>query len=359
MNAAAPAKKETTSIVPIKFDLMAGGMPLRAAADLARRADHAGFSGVVFTETGRTAYLSCTAAALAADIDILTGVAVAFPRSPMVTAATAWELAEASGGRFRLGLGTQVRAHIERRYSAAFDPPGPRLREYVLALRAIFRAFRGEESLSFAGEHYALSLLPAMWSPGAIAVSDPPIDVAAVNPWMLRMAGEVADGVHVHPLNTPTYVRETLLPNLAAGAEAAGRALSDLEVVVPAFLVVGSNDEEQEKWRAMARMQVAFYGSTPNYAFIFEQLGYEGVTARIREKQKAGDLAGMAQVIDDNLLAHFITSGTWDDIAPRIVERYRGTATRVVSYFTSMAAAQDPAAIERWGDVARQVIAAS
>src|SRR5437899_8752865 len=133
----------------MKFDLMTAGLSLRAVQALARDASAAGFSGLVITEGGRTAYLPAAAAALAADIDVLTGVAVAFPRSPMVTAQVAWELAEATGGRFRLGLGTQVRAHIERRYSSSFDPPGPRLREYVQAVRAIFRAFRGEEKLAF------------------------------------------------------------------------------------------------------------------------------------------------------------------------------------------------------------------
>src|SRR5437588_4734067 len=131
---------------------MTTAMPLRDMQKLARDAASAGFSGLVVTEAGRTAYLSCAAAALAAEVDLLIGVAVAFPRSPMVTASTAWELAEATGGRFRLGLGTQVRAHVERRYSSEFDPPGPRLREYVQAVRAIFRAFRGEEKLAFEGK---------------------------------------------------------------------------------------------------------------------------------------------------------------------------------------------------------------
>lgn len=342
---------------PLRFDLLAGGVPVRAAGDLARRAAGAGFSGLVFAEAGRTAYLACAAAALAADIDLLTGVAVAFPRSPMVTAQVAWELAEASGGRFRLGLGTQVRAHVERRYSAPFDPPGPRLREYVLALRAIFRAFRGEEALHFEGDHYAFSLLPAMWSPGPIPVPDPPVDIAAVNPWMLRLAGEIADGVHAHPLNTPAYLRDTVLPNLAAGAARAGRDVRDVEVIIPAFLAVGDDDEEQHRWRELARMQVAFYGSTPNYAFIFDQLGHDGTTARIRERQKAGDLAGMAAVIGDDLLEHFVTTGSWENIASRVADRYGGVATRVVSYFSGIAAAEDPGAIERWGEVARAVAA--
>ena len=163
----------------------------------------------------------------------------------MVTAATAWELAEATSGRFRLGLGAQVRAHILRRYGAEFDPPGPRLREYVLAVKDIFHSFRTGEPLAVDGEFYALSLLPPMWAPGPIECDDPPIDVAAVNPWMLRMAGEVADGVHVHPLNTPTYLTETVLPELGAGAARAGRNVDDLEVIVPAFLCVGDTEEER------------------------------------------------------------------------------------------------------------------
>ena len=165
----------------LKFDAMLPAQPLRQAGELGRRAAAAGLSGLVVTEAGRTAYLTCGAIAVAAEIDVLTGIAVAFPRSPMVTASTAWELAEASGGRFRLGLGAQVRAHIERRYGAAFDPPGPRLREYVLAVKQIFQSFRTGEPLSVEGEFYALSLLPPTWAPGPIEHPDPPIDVAPVS----------------------------------------------------------------------------------------------------------------------------------------------------------------------------------
>jgi probable F420-dependent oxidoreductase len=343
----------------VKVDLMTGGLPLRRMQQLARDAAAAGFSGLVVTEAGRTAYLGCAAAALAADIDILTGVAVAFPRSPMVTAQVAWELADASGGRFRLGLGTQVRAHIERRYGTEFDHPGPRLRDYVLAMRDAFAAYRGDAPLDHDGEFWKLSLLPAMWSPGPIGVPDPPVDLAAVNPWMLRMAGEVADGVHVHPLNTAVYLRDTVVPNIADGAEAAGRDPAELEVIVPTFAAPGSTSDEMRQWRETARMQVAFYGSTPNYAFIFEQLGRDGTTARIRERQKAGDLAGMAAVIDDDLLDHFCLSGDWSDVADGLAERYRGTATRIVSYFAGMAWVRDAAALGPWGELARTVAAAT
>lgn len=339
----------------LKFDAMLPAQPLRQAAVLGRRAAEAGLSGLVVTEAGRTAYLTCGALVAAADIDVLTGIAVAFPRSPMVTAATAWELAEASGGRFRLGLGAQVRAHIERRYGSVFDHPGARLREYVLAVKQIFESFRNGAPLAVEGEFYNLSLLPPSWAPGAIACSDPPVDVAAVNPWMLRMAAEVADGVHVHPLNTPTYLRETVLPNLEAGAARSGRRVEDLEIIVPAFLVVGDTDVERARWREMARIQVAFYGSTPNYAFIFEQLDREDTTDLIRERQRAGDIPGMAAEIDDDLLGNFITEGTWDDIADEIVAKYGGLATRVVSYFTGSDVVRDPEAFTRWGTLARRV----
>ncbi len=338
----------------MKFDVMTSGLPLRSMATFAETAARSGYSGIVVTEGARTAYMGCGAAALAADIDILTGVAVAFPRSPMVTAEIAWELAEATSGRFRLGLGTQVKAHITRRYGSDFDHPGPRLKEYVQAMHAIFRAFRGDERLAFEGEFFNLDLLPAQWSPGQIETADPPIDIAAVNPWMLRMAGEVADGVHVHPLNHPGYITETVLPNVAEGAAVAGRDAAALEIIVPAF-IVPTTDDDEAKWREFARMQVAFYGSTPNYAFIFEQLGFEGTTDRIRERQKARDMAGMSAEVSDELLSHFIVTGRFNELADKILGRYDGLADRVVNYFGGLDWSTDPTSMSKWADVARGV----
>ena len=338
----------------MKVHVMTGGTKLQEFQAFASGSAEAGYAGLVITESGRTAYLACAAAALSgADLDIATGVAVAFPRSPMVTASIAWELADASGGRFRLGIGPQVRAHVERRYSSTFDPPGPRMQEYVLALRAIYRAFRGEEPLKFEGEYYNLSLLPAMWSPGPLRCPDPPIDVAAVNPWMLRMAGRHADGVHVHPLNTPTYYTETLLPNLAAS----GRELSDFAVYVPLFTAVGDTDEEQSRWLEASRSMVSFYGSTPNYAFIFDQLGFEGTTEKLRTAQKAGDLAGMAAVISDDILEHFVVQGTWDELPQRIADRCKPLSVHDVQpvlYLAGSSANAGDGTFEKFGDVARR-----
>lgn len=325
--------------------------PLTRTADLARRTQAAGFSGLLFTETGRTAYLNAAVASQAAPgLELSTGVAVAFPRSPFVTAATAWELQEATGGRFRLGLGTQVRTHVVRRYGVPFERPGPRLRDYVRAVKACFAAFR-TGTLDHHGDFYDLDFITPQWSPGAIDAPDPKVDVAAVNPWMLRMAGEVADGVHVHPIGEPGYLRRHVLPEIAAGAASAGRSAADVDVIVPVMTIVGDTDAERAAEREMVRASMSFYGSTPNYAFIWDEAGFEGTTARIRERQKAGDVAGMAAQITDEHLAVFATESTWDGLPDALAAKYAGTATRLVLYN----ALADRDRIERYGETAQRL----
>ena len=334
---------------------MASGRKLTDVQHFARAVEAAGLDGMVFVESGRTAYLSVAAAALAApSLSYSTGIAVAFPRSPMVTAKAAWELQDLTDGKFRLGLGTQVRAHIERRYGVDFDPPGPRLREYVQALKAIFPAFRGESPLDFAGDYHELSLLPQMWSPGAIEAPDPPVDVAAVGPWMVRMAGAVADGIHVHPFHSRRYLDERLLPVVGAGAGAgdAGRSVDDLTLTVPVFTIVGDTEAERSELRDRARFQVAFYGSTRNYSFMFDMLGFDGTSAALNDRLKAGDLPGMAALITDEMLAHFGVEATWDGLNGALRDKYDGIADRLVLYFAEEMFRSDPASLDRFGEVA-------
>jgi probable F420-dependent oxidoreductase len=327
-------------------------MPLQKTGAHARKTQAAGFSGLLFTEAGRTAYLNVAAAAIAAPgIDLSTGVAVAFPRSPFITASTAWELQEASSGRFRLGLGTQVKTHVVRRYGVTFDRPGPRLRDYVLAVKACFAAFRGAP-LEHHGEFYELTFITPQWSPGKIDAPDPKVDIAAVNPWMLQMAGEVADGVHVHPIGEPGYLKRHVVPQVAAGAAKAGRAVSDIDLIIPVMTIVGDTDEERHTEREHARAMLSFYGSTPNYAFIWDEAGFEGTTARIREKQKAGDFAGMAAQITDEHLHVFTAEASWDGLADELIARYGDTASRLVLYN----AGRDLDRFERYGHVAQQII---
>ena len=185
--------------------------------------------------------------------------------------------------------------------------------------------------------------------------SDPKVDIAAVNPWMLRMAGEVADGVHVHPLGEPGYLARHVVPNVAAGAEKSNRSPSDLAVIVPVMTIVGDTDEERHNERELARASMSFYASTPNYAFIMDEAGFDGTTARLREKQKAGDFAGMAAQVSDDHIAAFATESTWDALADSLIDKYGGTATRLVFYN----AVGDPDRFERYGEVARLVSARS
>ena len=330
--------------------------PLSRVGDLARQTQRAGFAGLLFTETGRTAYLGAAVASQAAPgLALSTGVAVAFPRSPFVTAATAWELQQATDGRFRLGLGTQVRTHVVRRYGVAFDHPGPRLRDYVLAVKACFTAFRSG-TLDHDGEFYQLDFITPQWSPGAIDAPDPKVDVAAVNPWMLRMAGEVADGVHVHPIGDPGYLRRHVLPGIAEGAARTGRSTSEIDVIVPVMTIVGDTDEERHAERELVRASMSFYGSTPNYAFIWDEAGFEGTTARIRERQKAGDVAGMAAQISDEHIAAFATESTWEGLPDALIDKYAGVADRIVLYGALSNALSAPERVERYGDVASKVM---
>ena len=336
----------------MRVDVMTFPKPLAEMGPAAAAAERSGFDGMLLTEGGRTAFTAATAAALGAPgLELSTGVAVAFPRSPMITAQNAWELQELTGGRFRLGLGTQVKTHVVRRYGVEFEHPGPRLRDYVRAVKACFAGFRGEP-LDHRGDFYELTFLNRQWSPGPLDVADPKVDVAAVNPWMLTMAGEVADGVHVHPIGEPGYLERHVLPCLSDGAIRAGRPAGDVDVIVPVTTIVGDTDEQRTASRELARASLSFYGSTPNYAFIWDEAGFEGTTARIRAKQKAGDFAGMAAEISDDHLTAFCTEANWDDLADRLIETYRGTANRLVLYSAGTA---DTETLERYGVVARTI----
>ena len=343
----------------MEFDLMTGGLKWARSAKLALELEEAGFSGMLFTEAGTTPWMMIAAAAMAApSLHFSTGIAVAFPRSPMISAQIAWELAQNTEGRFRLGLGSQVRGHVVRRYSAVFDKPAPQMRDYVGAFKACIRAFRGEEKLSHEGPYYNLSLLPGQWSPPRHDFEDIKIDISAVGPYMCRVAGELCDGVHVHPMHSLHYLEHRLLPALSEGAARSGRSVDDIDLHVPVFVVPGDTPEEQERLLSIVRTQLAFYGSTPNYAFQFDDLGFEGTTPRLGELMKKGDIGGMGALITDEMLEHFAVVARWDDMADALVDRYRGQAARIISYLTMGDIGSRPENLGRWGEIARAVRAA-
>ncbi len=339
----------------MEIDLMTGGRTWAENAELARLLEGAGFSGMLYTETSQVPWMQIAAASMAApNLYFTTGIAVAFPRSPMVTAAVAYELADNTGGRFRLGLGSQVRAHIERRYGSEFAKPAARLRDYIGAVKACWAAFNGEEKLAHDGEFYQLSLLPRDWSPPKHD-HHMYVDISAVGPLMTKMAGEVADGVHVHPLHSMPYIENRLLPGLAEGAATANRSTDDIDLIIPVFACPGDSPKERQAYTDRARRQIAFYGSTPNYSFQFDDLGFEGTTGRIRDKMKAGDIDGMAGLITDEMLDHYALVAPWDDMADRLLDRYRNTAARVVMYLGEEQMRSDPDHLAKWGEVATAV----
>jgi len=340
----------------MRFDLMIGATTWERTAALARDAEGAGFTGMLFTEQTQTPWMSIASGASAApSLEFMTGIAVAFPRSPMIAASLAWELAENTAGRFRLGLGSQVKAHIERRYASEFDPPGPRMRDYLLAVQACLRAFRGDEPLAHEGPYYSLSLLPAAWAPRRHEYGDIKVDVSAVGPWMCRMAGEHADGIHVHPLHSLPYLENRLLPSVSEGAAKSGRSVDDVDLIIPVFAIPGDTHEERAALLDRTRFQIAFYGSTRNYASQFDDLGFDGTSARLNERLKAGDVAGMAALITDEMIEQFAVVAPWDELADALATRYDGIASRLVMYLAEGSIASDDKALGRWGEVARAV----
>ncbi len=338
------------------FDLMTGNLTWKKSAELARDLEGAGFSGMLFTEAGTVPWMMIAAAATAAPtLAFSTGIAVAFPRSPMISAQIAWEMAQNTGGRFRLGLGSQVRGHVVRRYGASWDKPAPQMRDYVGAVQACLRAFRGEEKLSHDGPYYKLSLLPGQWAPPRHDHEDVKVDISAVGPHMCRVAGELCDGVHVHPMHSMPYLQNRLLPTLAEGAARAGRKVEELDLIVPVFAIAGDSPEERARMVQVTRTQIAFYGSTPNYAFQFDDLGFEGMTRNLGGMMKAGDIGGMAEAITDEMLEHFALVARWDDMADALIARYRGVAARLVSYLSMDDLRQNPGNLGRWGEIAKAV----
>jgi alkanesulfonate monooxygenase SsuD/methylene tetrahydromethanopterin reductase-like flavin-dependent oxidoreductase (luciferase family) len=200
-----------------------------------------------------------------------------------------------------------------------------------------------------------LSLLPAAWRPRGHDHGDIQVDISAVGPYMTRAAGEVADGIHVHPFHSTSYLDEVLGPKVDEGAQRAGRQAGDVDLIIPVFTIVGDTEQEREIMRQSAKSQIAFYGSTRNYGFQFDRLGFEGTSARLNERLKAGDVAGMADLITDDMLEHYAVTASWDELGPKLVDRYRTRASRLVMYQAEESLQRDPSTIDRWAAVAEAV----
>lgn len=305
-----------------------------AARKAATHAESLGYDGCWSTETQSDPFGDLIGAVFDTSKAMLgTNLAIAFARSPFVTATSSWQLQKASKGRFICGLGTQVKGHIERRFGMTWESPGPKLREYVRALKAIWSAFAGDEKLDFRGRFYNLDVLTPFFDPGPIDHPAPPVLVAAVNEYNAETAGLVADGLLVHPLHTRQYLDSVLLPAVDRGLAQSGRTRKDISVICPVFVVL---DEDQSS-SDFVRSQVAFYGSTRTYARVFESHGWTQTPAKLHRLMASGDFAGMADEITDEMLGAIAIVGRSDDLVDRLRGRYEGIADRLYFYnlFTS------------------------
>jgi probable F420-dependent oxidoreductase len=283
-------------------------------------------------------------------VQLATNVAIAFPRSPMVTAQLAWDLQNLSRGRFSLGLGTQVKGHNERRYSTPWtSAPGPRMRDYFGCLKAIFASFQNPAKPTyFEGEHYRFTLLPPFFNPGPSEWPQVPLYTAAVNPYMARLAGELCDGLRLHPVATFRYTREVLAPAIAEGAARSGRDLAGFDLIGEPFTALGRNEAEVAQAREDVRKQIAFYASTRSYHPVLAHHGWEDVGLELHRLSIAGEWAKMPALITDAMLDEWVLTGTYDKIGDIITSRAGGLYSSIVLLF--------PADVRKDTDLMREIV---
>ncbi|MEM9683759.1 MAG: TIGR03617 family F420-dependent LLM class oxidoreductase [Pseudomonadota bacterium] len=300
---------------------------LTNAQTAAKACEEAGYDGVVALENAHGPFPPLSVAAIATKrIQIGTGVAIAFPRSPTIMAHAAWDLNKATNGRFYLGLGSQVRGHNERRYGVAWTPPAPRMRDYIGAVRAMWHAWETESEIDYHSAHYTLTLTTPNFSPRPLGLPRIPIAMSAVGPAMLRVAGEVADGVRLHPFSTRRYLDEISLKRIQVGLDRTGRSRESFEVVAGSFIATGRTEEEVAKMREYIRYRIAFYCSTRAYWHVLALHDMEDLGLKLRPYPKQGRWDEMAALIPNEVVDLFATVATHDKLADALEQRYGGLA---------------------------------
>lgn len=317
----------------MKVDYYFPHAPSPAAGEAAMEAAEMGYAGFFTAETQHDPFLPIVSAAPAApDLEYGTAIALAFPRSPMVTAMISWDLARMTRGKFLLGLGTQVKAHITRRFSTEWGSPGPRLRDYILALRAIWDTWQNAVPLKYDGDFYKFSLMTPFFNPGPIPHPEVPIYIAGVNEYLSRLAGELCQGFHVHPFHTTAYLDSVVLPNIDAGAKRAGRSLDDVDRVTTVFVMTGADDSEVEQAMAGVRQQISFYASTPSYRPVLEASGWE-FGEKLHSMSRRGEWDKMPAEVPDEAVLSVGVAAPVDKLAEAIKDRY-GTRVQRVGFYT-------------------------
>ncbi len=310
------------------------GLNLDTVGTRARELEAMGYSGILTAETSHDPFFPLLLAAQTTEkVDLMTGIAVAFARSPMTLANIGHDLNVASKGRFVLGIGSQIRAHITKRFSMPWSSPAARMREFILAMRAIWANWHQGEPLQFMGKFYQHTLMTPFFTPTDTEYGPPRVFLAAVGPMMTEVAGEVADGIIIHAFTTENYLRETTLPALERGFAKAGKRREDFEITYPAFIVTGETEEAMAQSRADTCRQIAFYGSTPAYKPVLESIGAGELQPELNAMSKQGRWVEMGELITDEILTKFAVVGEPNDIVGRFKQRFGNVVDRTMAAY--------------------------
>jgi len=336
----------------MKVDTTSGTF-LPKVPEAARKAEAAGFDGLWTAETSHDPFLPLVLAAEHTDgIELGTSIAVAFARNPMLLANIGYDLQAYSGGRFILGLGSQIKPHITKRFSMEWSSPAARMREMISAVRAIWDCWNNGTKLDFRGDFYTHTIMTPFFNPGPNPHGDPKVMIAAVGPLMTEVAGEVCDGMLVHGFTTEAYLREVTIPAIARGREKAGKTMEGFELSYPGFVVTGTSEEQMSEAAQGVRQQIAFYGSTPAYRGVLDHHGWGELQTELNGLSKQGKWVEMGELIDDEMLNTFAVVGEPKEIAAEIKSRYADVVDRVSFYAPYES---DP---ETWGPVVEELKAA-
>lgn len=308
------------------------GIPtdMKLIPERARQIERLGYDSVFVGETAHNPFLPLVLVAEHTErLHFGSSVAIAFPRVPHVTANIAWDLSKYSGGRFILGLGTQVKGHNERRFSVPWAPPGPHLRDYINCMRAIWDSWQNGTKPNYEGEYYQYKLTSPFFNPGPIEHPDIPVIISAVNPFNARLAGEVADGIAIHGFSTFKYIREVLIPAVHEGARRAGKDVSKVHVRGGGFIVTGKTEEEVRATKERSRRQLSFYASTRSYSNVMKLHGWADEAAQLHRLSIEGKWDDMVGLITDDMMEEFCVIGTWDELPAKMREKFAGINTQV------------------------------
>jgi probable F420-dependent oxidoreductase len=317
----------------VKVDSGVMAASLAEIGTQAQELESFGYDGLLTAETSHDPFFPALVAAEHTErIEIGTGIAVAFARSPMNMASIGYDLQSFSEGRFILGLGSQIKAHIEKRFSMPWSRPAARMREYILAMRAIWACWNDGEKLDFRGDFYQHTLMTPFFNPGPSPYGPPKVFLAAVGEKMTEVAGEVADGIIIHGFTTERYVREVTMPAIERGLARAGRSRSSFEVSGPLFVVTGTDDASFEQAAAATRQQIAFYGSTPAYRGVLELHGWGDLQPELNALSKQGEWVKMGTLIDDEILHTFAVVASPEAVGAELKRRYGGIVDRCSFY---------------------------